>query len=134
MTIERDIPALLATLFARRHLAHEWRKGRDCVSNAMICVEAQTGIDHLADMPDWTTRAQALAVARSLGGLRKAMDDRFNRIAPSMTHRGDIAGLADKTFGVRLMVVEGETLVGPGDHGLERLPRKAMTIAWSALP
>jgi hypothetical protein len=31
------------------------------------------------------------------------------------------------------MVIEGETLVGPGEHGLIRLPRSVMLRAWSAV-
>ncbi|MEO0872087.1 MAG: hypothetical protein AAFY19_09045, partial [Pseudomonadota bacterium] len=73
-------------------------------------------------------------VARSLGGLRAVMNARLNRISPAMAQRGDIAGLPDAAFGVRLMVVEGATLVGPSKTGLKRLPRSAMRAAWSAVP
>jgi hypothetical protein len=45
--------------------------------------------------------------------------------------RGDIAGVPDADLGIHPMIVEGDMLVGPGDKGLRRLPRRAMTIAWS---
>ncbi len=132
MSAARDIPALIALLEARQARGFRWRFPRDCVSFAAACVEAQTGRDPLADVPRWRTRSEALAVAEFAGGLEHALDARFNRIAPAMAQRGDIAGLPDPLLGVRLMVVEGDTLVGPGGRGLERLPRSAMTMAWSA--
>lgn len=132
--MRRDLVALIAEIELRRHLSHSWSGGRDCVGFALACVKAQTGIDHLADLPTWTSRREARAVAQSVGGLQAMLDERFNRVAPAMAQRGDIAGLPDAVFGVRLMIVEGVNLVGPGLAGLERLPRDAMTVAWSAIP
>lgn len=129
--MSRDIAALVALIEARSGTAHSWRRGEDCVSFAAACVKAQTGIDLLDDVPGWATRAEALRVARTLGGLSNLLDTRLTRIAPAFARRGDIAGLPDRKFGVRLMVVEGATLIGPGETGLERLPRAAMKRAWS---
>ena len=134
MTISRDIPALLHWIAAHRFQPHSWGRGGCCVSYALGGVHAQTGIDHLADLPGWSTRAEALAVARQLGGLTAALDARLVPIAPALAQRGDIAGLADRAFGVRLMIVEGELLSGPGELRQERLPRSAMVRGWSALP
>lgn len=130
----RDIPALLAFLEEHQDTRHRWDAPFDCVTFALAAVWAQTGVDHLADIQDWSSRASALRVARGLGGLRKAMNDRFNQVAPALALRGDIAGLPDKAFGVSVAIVEGHTLVAPGDAGLVRLPRSRMTIAWSATP
>lgn len=130
--MSRDIAALLALIEARRDWSHEWVRGRCCVSFSLRAVDAQTGVDLLADIPRWANRREALAVAQSLGGLRSALDARMDRTAPALAKRGDVAALADRAFGVRLMVIEGPTLVGPGGRGLERLPRSAMTLAWSA--
>lgn len=130
--MSRDIAALIALLEARQARGFRWRRGRDCVSFAAACVEAQTGVDPLADLPRWRSRREALAIVQAQGGLEQALDVRLARIAPAMARRGDIAGLPDPLLGVRLMVVEGDTLVGPGGRGLERLPRSAMTMAWSA--
>lgn len=130
--MSRDIAALIALLEARQARGFRWRRGRDCVSFAAACVEAQTGVDPLADVPRWRSRREALAIVQAQGGLEQALDVRLARIAPAMARRGDIAGLPDPLLGVRLMVVEGDTLVGPGGRGLERLPRSAMTMAWSA--
>src|SRR3546814_3100758 len=62
--------------------------------------------------------------------METAMDRRMARVAPALAMRGDIAGVPDPLTGLRLMVVEGAMLVGPGAAGLERQPRCAMTIAW----
>jgi hypothetical protein len=129
--VSRDIPALIACIEARSRRGFRWRRGRDCVSFAGACIEAQTGADLLADLPRWRTGREARAIAKAQGGLEVAVDNRLRRIAPALAQRGDIAGLPDRLLGVRLMVVEGETLVGPGARGLERLPRSAMTQAWS---
>lgn len=133
MKAVRDIQAMLAFIEARRDWSHDWVRGRDCVSFALRGVDAQTGVDLLADIPVWSNRKEALAVARSLGGLRSALDARMDRVAPALALRGDVAALPDGDFGVRLMLVEGATLVGPGEHGLDRLPRSAMVRAWSAV-
>lgn len=130
--MSRDIAALIALLEARQARGFRWRRGRDCVSFAAACVEAQTGMDPLADLPRWCTRREALAIAEEQGGLIAGIDKRLSRVAPAMAQRGDIAGLPDPLLGVRLMLIEGDTLVGPGARGLERLPRSAMTMAWSA--
>lgn len=128
----RDIAALFAWFEEAQRRGFAWRRGRDCVSFALGAVQAQTGIDLLDGIALWSTRHEALEVARALGGLEAALDTRMDRIPPALAARGDVAGLPDRMFGVRLMVVEGVTLVGPGSNGLERLERKAMTVAWSA--
>ncbi|MES3152949.1 hypothetical protein O6Y00_11155 [Sphingomonas faeni] len=70
---------------------------------------------------------------RRLGGMEAAVSARLTAIAPALAQRGDIAGVPDDMLGLRLMVVEGETLVGPGDNGNCRQKRNAMTHAWSGL-
>lgn len=129
----RDYDALIEAIEARSARAFGWRGSRDCVSFSGACIAAQTGRDPLAGLPRWRTRREAIALADAQGGLEAGVDARLDRIAPAMAQRGDIAGLPDRLFGVRLMVIEGETLVGPGQRGLERLPRSAMIIAWSAV-
>jgi hypothetical protein len=103
------------------------------VSFAAACALAQTGRDLLAGVPGWRSRKQARAIAEAEGGLEAALDARLPRIAPALAQRGDIAALPDPLFGLRLMVIEGATLVGPGARGLERLPRREMTLAWSVI-
>lgn len=130
--MSRDHTALVAAIEARSARPFAWRRGRDCVSFAAACVKAQAGVDILADVPRWRSLRQARAIAGEVGGIEAALDAQLQRVPPALAKRGDIAGLPDDVFGVRLMIVEGETLVGPGARGLERLPRREMTIAWSA--
>lgn len=130
--LHRDIEALLAFIEQRQHIPHDWSNEQDCVSFARGAVAAQTGIDHLAGVAPWTNIREARKVIQSLGGLEAAVDARLNRVAPAFARRGDIAAVPDEHFGIRLMIIEGATLVAPGDGGLVRLPRSAMTIAWDA--
>jgi len=130
--MSRDYTALVATIAARSDQPFGWRGKRDCLCFAAACIEAQTGEDILAGVPEWKTRREALAIADQMGGLSWALDQKRSPLPTAMAQRGDIAGLPDDLFGIRLMVVEGDTLVGPGARGLERLPRSSMTMAWSA--
>lgn len=125
----RDITALLDLIEARSTRAFAWRKGSCCVSFMGAAVQAQIGIDVLAGL-SWRSRRAALAILDELGGLEAAMDARFDRIAPALARRGDVAGLPDPLLGVQLAVVEGATLVAPGETGLIRVQRSAMTMAW----
>jgi len=127
----RDVAALLAVIEDRSARPFGWARGDCCVSFMAACVEAQTRIDVLGALT-WSNRREAIAVVNGLGGLHAAMDARFDRIAPAMARRGDIAGIEDRLLGVQLAIVEGATLVAPGDHGLMRVGREAMRWAWDA--
>ncbi len=133
--LTRDIPALIDLIAERQARPFRWRRGQCCVSFMGSAVEAQTGVDVLADLPRWRNRKEALAVAEAEGGLIAAMDKRLSRIAPALAQRGDIAGAPDDPanpqLDIRLMVIEGATLVAPGTNGLERQPRGVMAMAWS---
>lgn len=132
----RDYDALLGFLAERRGMPFAWgRDANDCVSFAAGAVKAQTGQDVLGRHV-WTSRLGALRVARRNGGLVALVTEQLTLIAPAAAMRGDIAGVPDEMFpgGVRLMVVEGTTLVGPAEHGSDRQQRSAMTQAWSIAP
>ena len=66
------------------------------------------------------------------GGLAACVGTRLDRVPLAHAHRGDVAGIEDETFGIRLMVIESPTLVGSGARGLIRMPRSTMVVAWSA--
>lgn len=130
--MNRDFEALLAFIDSRQSVPHEWgRDKNDCVAFVLAAIKAQTGHNR-ATAVKWSTEKAGRKAIRKLGGLEAAFDRYFVRISPSMAQRGDIAGVPDDAFGIHPMIVEGETLVGPGDRGNRRLPRKAMTAAWSA--
>lgn len=128
----RDFEALIEFINSRQPLPHAWgRHANDCCSFPIQAVEAMTGRNPVGRLT-WTSRRGAMRVIGRLGGLEKAIDRYFARIAPSMAMRGDIAGVPHPQFGIHPMIVDGATLVGPGERGLMRLPRRAMVVAWSA--
>lgn len=128
----RDHHAVTALLADRSRMPFDWQHN-DCVRFAKAIVEAQTG-QHIALPASWTTARGAARVLKRLGGLEAAVDGLLPRVAPAMAMRGDIAGVADDQFGIRLMVVEGDLLAGPGPNGIRRVPRREMIMAWSAEP
>jgi hypothetical protein len=131
--MQRDINALIAFIESRHDTPHEWgRDKNDCVAFALAAAKAQTGKGRGSKVR-WSSRASALKAIKQFGSLEKALDAHFVRIPPAQAHRGDIGGIPDETFGIHPMIVEGMTLVGPGDTGNRRLPRSAMTTAWSAV-
>jgi hypothetical protein len=131
--MERNLEAMLDAIEQRTSTPFAWGSdGNDCVSFAAAIVKAQTGVNRLGDLR-WSSESAARRLLKRLGGLEKAMDARLRRIAPAEAMRGDIAGVEDAELGLRLMIVEGPTLVGPSTKGLRRLPRAAMSAAWSAV-
>lgn len=127
----RDLDALIALIERRMAVPFRWGTN-DCVRFTGRAIRAQTGFDPLAGLPRWQSRREALALCDAMGGLSAAIHARLIDVPPAFAQRGDIAGIEDRLFGVRLMVVEGATLIGPGHRGLMRLPRDAMAMAWSA--
>jgi hypothetical protein len=129
--MERDLAALLAFLGERAAMPHAiGRWANDCISFAFEAARVQTGHDALGGLR-WSTLRGGLRVIAREGGVEAGFDARFRRIAPAMAKRGDIAGVADEALGLHPMIVEGETLVGPGEKGQLRLPRRLMLAAWS---
>jgi hypothetical protein len=129
----RNIVALIAFIDSRHAQPHAWgRLANDCAAFALSAVEALTGVRPAPDVT-WASRAEARRVIHALGGLEAAFDRVFVRIAPAQAMRGDIGGVADDVFGIHPMIIEGTTLVGPGDSGNRRLPRSALRCAWSAV-
>jgi hypothetical protein len=128
----RDHDAVTAFLAERSRMPFDWKRN-DCVRFARGAVEAQTG--RALRLPArWGTAAGAARALARLGGIETAVDGLLPRIAPAMAQRGDIAGVQDGAFGLRLMIVEGDLLAGPGPNGIRRVPRREMIAAWSAEP
>lgn len=126
----RNIEALIAFIASRDAVPFSWSRNH-CVGYAAAAVKAQTGRDPMRGVRVTTERGAVQSLNRR-GGLAAAVSSRLRPIAPAMAKRGDIAAVSDERFGVRLMVVEGETLVAPGPLGNRRAPRSAMVRAWSA--
>ena len=131
--MQRDYEAFDRFLAERRRMPFAWgRAGNDCVSFAAGAAIAQTGEDPLKGLR-WASRAGAFRLLTRLGGLDVAISSRLPEVAPAQAHRGDIAGVPseDMPGDVRLMVIVGELLVGPGAHGADFQSRSAMLRAWS---
>lgn len=130
----RDYRALAGFIAGRETMPFAFgRRANDCVAYCAGAVAAQTGKDPLKGLR-WSTEAGAARLLRRFGGLAEAVSSRLTEIPPALAHRGDVAGVADEAApgGIRLMIVEGELLVGPGDAGNVRMRRSAMIRAWSA--
>lgn len=128
----RDYESLVQYIADRQTTPFEWgSRAVDCVSYWAGAIEAMTGENPLDWEPvlSWTTQEEAEAVLDGLGGLDAAVSARMTEIPVTMAQRGDGALVR----GVRcVMIVEGETLVGPSETGNIRLPRDAAIKAWSA--
>lgn len=132
MAKDRNHEALIDFINSRQDVPYEWgRKANDCVSFVLDAVKAQNGRGRASELK-WSSEISAIRLIKRLGGLEAAFDKYFQRIPPSKAMRGDIAGVPDEAFGIHPMIVEGDSLVAPGDRGNKRIPRRAMAVAWSA--
>ena len=126
----RDLDGLFAFLNERAATPFAWgRRANDCVAFAIGAVEAQ-GLRARVGQVTWRTPAGAVRAVKRQGGIVTAMDARFARVPIALAKRGDVAAMPDDRFGARLMVVEGVTLVGPGEAGVVREARASALIAW----
>lgn len=106
-------------------------EGIDCIRFGAGAVEALTGADPLGALT-WSDERSARRLVARFGGIDAAVSGRLREIAPARAHRGDIAAAEDPEQGLLIMVIEGEMLVAPGEHGLRRARRTRMVRAWSA--
>lgn len=130
--MQRDFTALAAYLAERQTMAFAWgSRANDCVSFYAGAARAMAGFDPIAGL-NWTTERGAARVIGRMGGMAAAVSSRMTPVAPAMAMRGDAAGVHDDRFGLLIMLVEGEWLVGPGNgRRLMRAPRSAMLRAWT---
>lgn len=131
--VVRDFDALVAFLDQNLRTPFAWGEF-DCVIFAARAVEALTGVDRLADATSrkWRTARGAARALAAAGGLEAAVDGVLPKISPAFAHRGDVA-LVEVEGRASLCIFEGDSIVGPGEVGLVRLPRLAASCAWSAL-
>ena len=128
--MSRNYDALAAWLLAIAAKPFSWKDRHDCGHFAAEVVRQQSGVCVLQDL-QWTSLKEAKRIVAETP-FADLVSARLPEIAPAFAHRGDIAGVEDADFGVRLMMVEGEYLCAPGPSGLCRVPRKEMIRAWSA--
>jgi hypothetical protein len=129
----RNYEGLLRYLAQRSRTPFAWgRDANDCVSHMLGALEAQgTPLDP-ATLPAWSSERGAARVLARLGGLEAALGGWLRPIAPAMAQRGDIAGVIGPDGTMAVLIVEGDTLVGPSPAGHQRLARSRMVRAWSA--
>lgn len=131
--MKRDIGALVRYLAERAAMPHEWgRKANDCMSFPAGAVKAQTGKDPTAGLK-WKSHATAISLLAKLGGVEAVLDARFERIPTAHAMRGDIGIVPDAELGSHPVIIDGSGVCAPGVRGLKRLPRSAMTAAWSVV-
>jgi hypothetical protein len=121
---------LIAYLAERLRMPFAWGFN-DCCTLARGAVEAMTGEDAMAGLEPYTKERGAAKTLRAAGvrSFVELVDARFERVPGAFAQRGDLA-LAVLGGRETLCVVEGETICGPGERGLVRLPREVMTVAW----
>ena len=130
--MRRDLVALTAFIDSRISTPHDF-DGNCCARYVLGAVEAQFG--RAPQLPvSWSTARGAKRAIAKLGGFAATVDRLFRRIDPAQAVFGDIAGVACPVLGFHVMLVEGQTLVAPGERGNTRLPRTRMLSAWSAEP
>lgn len=120
---------LIAYIAAREKLPFEWGKGKqDCCSFGNGGALAMTGVDLMADIPDYASADEADVIL--VTPLEELIDARLPRRPVGLAQRGDL-GLADLNGLDTLVIIEGDMIVGPGKRRLQRLPRYLMSTAWA---
>ena len=128
--MRRDVNGLVAYLAARAHMPHEFGDTKnDCMSFPGGAVKAQIGRNPIRGLK-WKSHASAMSLLNKLGGVEAVLDARFERVAPALAQRGDIAVIPDPELGSHPMIIEGATVCAPGENGLKHAPRSAITAAW----
>lgn len=121
---------LLDFIASRRAEPFAWGTN-DCATFAADAALAQTGVDPMAEWRGYATEFGAGRVLVDAGA--ETLADLVQRVLPEcpvgMAQRGDIALVNDGNMAA-LMVVEGDTLVGPDVDGLKRVPRSLAARAW----
>ncbi len=126
----RDFTALHAFIDSRQSAPFAWWT-HDCVTFAAHAAQAQTGVDYLKRLGvRWKTDRGAARALKARGGLAAAVDGVLRPVAPAMAARGDL-GLIVIEGRESLVVIEGDLVVGPGLAGLVRVPRGALSSAWT---
>lgn len=126
-----DWPArLCAYIAARQRAPFKWgKRAQDCASFAFGWALEATGIDAMADVPDYASAEEADLLLDD-PGFERVLDAHFSRRdGVGLAQRGDLA-LADINGQLTLTIVLGDELVGPGRRRLEYVPRAAMQAAW----
>lgn len=119
---------LVAYIDARAAEPFAWGHN-DCVTFAADWVVEATGVDPIPDYRKPYGEVSANRALRKLGGIADATSARLTEKPPSFAMRGDI-GLIEIEGRASLVIVDGDTVVGPGPNGIERVHRSLLVKAW----
>jgi len=128
----RNREALVQYIDAHSQAPHDFN-GNCCACFVLGAVSAQFGEAPRVDA-QWNDKRSAQRAIANLGGFEHAVDQLFDPVPTGEAEFGDIAGVIDPDLGFHVMLIEGQTLVSPGEQGLVRIPRSDMVKAWSAAP
>lgn len=114
----------------RRFAPYAWGTN-DCVTFAADAIWAMTGEDPIADIRgQWNDQASALALLDSLGGLKAAVDVRFElRDNINYTMRGDVCA-SKLQGGWSLGICNGAFMSAPSSEGLLQVPMADVRFSW----
>ena len=103
---------------------------QDCCLFAADAVQAQTGVDHAAELRGtYSTAAEALALLDQLGGLPAVAGRAGPEIPPLCARWGDV-GMVHHEGRDSLGLCQGVLWLVPAAQGLGPLPLQAATRAW----
>jgi hypothetical protein len=128
----RDLAGLHRHLAERSAMPFAWGDhANDCISAAAAAIVAQGGPDLVGER-QWASEAEAEALIEAEGGIETVLDGLLEPVAPAFAQRGDVGAVMAGNR-MMLVIIEGETLAGPGPERLRRLPRSLLARAWRAL-
>lgn len=115
-----------AYIDTRRDMPFAWGTN-DCTVFAAGAIAAMT--DDNPDLPGYETVEEAARLLREQS-LRSRVNELYApEIYPSFAQRGDLV-LTDMDGRETVCVCLGDYLAGPGDHGLQLVPRSCGIAAW----
>lgn len=129
----RQPEALIAYTESRQYWTFGYGSGpteHDCArfcDGGVLAVTGQSPLKAFAS--SWTSERGARRVLVRHGGLAKAISTVMAPVPVTFAQRGDVGMTADDT----LVLIEGDTVVGLSDSGQIRLPRAALTKAWTVI-
>ena len=102
----------------------------DCCLWAADCVQAQTGIDHAADVRGtYATARESVAVLDGMGGLEGVGERLGKSIPPLMATHGDI-GIVEIDGRDMLALCNGDHWLVCATHGLVTVSLEMASCAW----
>ncbi|MEJ2803854.1 hypothetical protein WAE61_18365 [Comamonadaceae bacterium PP-2] len=105
----------------------------DCAVFAADVVRAVTGEDPLAALRgQWVDLSSAARAIAAAGGLEAGLESMgFERLEPLYAQRGDVVVYRGEAGDLSLAICAGDSLLSPGEAGLQRLSIARGVSAWA---